>query len=87
MLRNIDFKPIELKSLDLEQSTSLKYIGTSQSLDKPMTTVVATKSSDGIILASDSQGSNDIMKNLEVSKIFQINDSIGQIIVCVQLDM
>jgi 20S proteasome alpha/beta subunit len=45
-------------------------MGTSQSLNKQMTTVVAFKSSDGIILASDSQASNDTMKNLEVGKIF-----------------
>jgi 20S proteasome alpha/beta subunit len=77
MQRDIDLKTIEFRTLDLEQSTSLKYIGTSQSLNKLMTTVVAFKSSDGIILASDSQASNDTMKNLEVGKIFQINDSMG----------
>jgi 20S proteasome alpha/beta subunit len=77
MQRVIDLKTIEFRTLDLEQNTSLKYIGTSQSLNKQMTTVVAFKSSDGIILASDSQASNDTMKNLEVGKIFQINDSMG----------
>jgi 20S proteasome alpha/beta subunit len=41
-----------------------------------MTTVVAIKSADGIILASDSQGSNNSIKDLEISKIFRINDSI-----------
>ena len=42
-----------------------------------MTTVVAIKSDDGIILAGDSQGSNNTMKDLDISKLFPINDSIG----------
>ena len=71
-------KTFDLKTLELEQSTSLKYIETSQSHNnKPMTTVVAIKSSNGIVLASDSQGSNDTTKDLEISKIFQINDTIA----------
>jgi 20S proteasome alpha/beta subunit len=78
MQRNIELKTLNLRRLDLEQNISLKYIETSQNdNNKPMTTVVAIKSSDGIILASDSQGTNNTIKDLEISKIFRINDSIG----------
>jgi 20S proteasome alpha/beta subunit len=78
MQRNIDLKTFNFRTLDLEQNISLKYIETSHNHNnKTMTTVVAIKSSDGIILASDSQGTNNTMKDLEISKIFRINDSIG----------
>jgi 20S proteasome alpha/beta subunit len=78
MQKNIDLKILDLRTLDLEQNIGLKYIETSQNHNnKPMTTVVAIKSSEGIILASDSQGTYNTMKDLEISKIFHINDSIG----------
>jgi 20S proteasome alpha/beta subunit len=78
MQKNIDLKTLDLRTLDLEQNIGLKYIETSQNHNnKPMTTVVAIKSSEGIILASDSQGTYNTMKDLEISKIFHINDSIG----------
>ncbi len=42
-----------------------------------MTTIIAIKSTDGIVMASDSQATTPTTKNLEVSKIYRINDSIG----------
>lgn|GEM_PF-1286487 len=73
-------RTLDLRTVELEQSINLKYIENSQNHNKKtMTTVVGIKSVDGIILASDSQGtsSGDGMKDLEISKIFQINESIG----------
>jgi 20S proteasome alpha/beta subunit len=42
-----------------------------------MTTIIGIKCKDGIVLASDSQATSPIMKNMQVSKIFQINHNIG----------
>ena len=42
-----------------------------------MTTVIGIKCIDGIVIASDSQASSEMRKDLETSKIFTINPSIG----------
>lgn len=44
---------------------------------KPVTTVIGIKCIDGIVIASDSQASSETRKDLETSKIFTINPSIG----------
>lgn len=44
---------------------------------KRMTTIIAIKCHEGIVLASDSQATSPISKEMEVSKIFQINTSMG----------
>ncbi len=48
----------------------------SENLHENMTTIIGIKCKDGIVIASDSQASSQ-MKNMQVSKIFKINDNIG----------
>jgi len=74
MVRELELTKLRLEPLKLDD---LSGATTKSKTDKRMTTVVGIKSSNGIIISSDSQGTNDFMKSLEISKIFQINKSIG----------
>jgi 20S proteasome alpha/beta subunit len=77
MVDKLELIKLRLEPLELE-NLSVNYGATSKDkTDKKMTTVVGIKSSNSIIISSDSQGTNDSMKSLEISKIFQINESIG----------
>lgn len=59
-------------------TAQIEHIMTRPQKIQDMTTVIAIKSIDGIVIASDSQSTSmPYAKNLEVSKIFKINNSIG----------
>jgi hypothetical protein len=57
MLKNLKINPLNIVELPVRpveiKDVSVKY---------------SVKSSDGIIISSDSQGTNDVMKSYEVSK-------------------
>lgn len=61
-----------------QKSHEIEYIDTFE-CDKlqAMTTVVGIKSTDGIVLSSDSQWTSYPIKDFAISKIFRINDSMG----------
>jgi hypothetical protein len=44
---------------------------------KPMTTVIGIKCIDEIVIVSDSQATSETIKDLQSSKVFAINPSIG----------
>lgn len=70
-----DSKTFNFRSLNIED-LNLNYIASQKSRD-PMTTVVGIKSNDGIVLASDSQATGELIKDIGMSKIFRINASMG----------
>jgi 20S proteasome alpha/beta subunit len=49
----------------------------STKIANPMTTVIGIKCKDAIVIASDSQATSETIKDLQASKIFPINKSIG----------
>jgi proteasome alpha subunit len=49
----------------------------SQEIEKGMTTIIAIKCKEGIVIASDSQSTSRVAKNMQVSKTYEINKSIG----------
>jgi 20S proteasome alpha/beta subunit len=48
-----------------------------QTKQENMTTVIAIKCEEGVVIASDSQSTSPVVKNMQVSKIYQINKYIG----------
>lgn len=79
MQRNTYLKTFNPPIFHLE-NINLKSYETGQNSDKKkVTTVVGIKSANGIVLASDSQGTsdNDGMKALDISKIFRLNKFMG----------
>ena len=63
-------------SINFEDNTNIDILDNLSS-DDDMTTVIAIKCNEGIIIASDSQSTAGDTKDLMASKIFQVNKNIG----------
>lgn len=63
-------------SINFEDNINIDILDNLSS-DDDMTTVIAIKCNDGIIIASDSQATAGDTKDLMASKIFQVNKNIG----------